>query len=153
MKNIYDVAVVGGGTAGVIAAIQAERAGARTVLIEKNARLGGVTVNCGINAPGLFHAWGRQIIAGIGWELVERAVREAGGQMPDFTIPYKRHFHHQVQVDTMFYAAIADQAVLAAGVELLCHTMVGTVAAIDTGWQLTLCAKEGLQTVLSLIHI
>ena len=37
----FDVAVVGGGTGGVIAAIAAARTGARTVLIESKGYLGG----------------------------------------------------------------------------------------------------------------
>jgi pyruvate/2-oxoglutarate dehydrogenase complex dihydrolipoamide dehydrogenase (E3) component len=63
----FDVIVVGGGTAGTIAAIQAGRLGARTLLVEKNGMLGGTTTVGGVNFPGLFHAWGRQIVAGIGW--------------------------------------------------------------------------------------
>ncbi len=65
-----DVIVVGGGTAGTIAAIQAARAGAKTVLIERGSQLGGTTTVGGVAFPGLFHAWGKQIISGIGWELV-----------------------------------------------------------------------------------
>ena len=37
MTGQYDVIVLGGGTAGVIAAVQAGRAGARTLLVEKSA--------------------------------------------------------------------------------------------------------------------
>ncbi len=80
----YDVIVVGGGTAGVVAAIQAGRAGAKTLLVEKTGMLGGTTTTGGVNFPGLFHAWGRQIIAGIGWDLVTRCVAETGGTLPDF---------------------------------------------------------------------
>ena len=39
----YDVIVVGGGSAGICAASQAARAGAKTLLIEKSACLGGTT--------------------------------------------------------------------------------------------------------------
>jgi flavin-dependent dehydrogenase len=39
----YDVVVVGGGTAGSIAAIAAARAGARTCVVEKGGYLGGTT--------------------------------------------------------------------------------------------------------------
>ena len=66
-----DILVVGGGTAGTIAAIQAGRAGAETVLIESGSQLGGTTTTGGVAFPGIFHAWGKQIIGGIGWELVE----------------------------------------------------------------------------------
>ena len=146
-NDAYDVIVVGGGSAGTIAAIQAGRAGARTLLIEKNARLGGVTINSGINYPGLFHAWGVQIIAGIGWEMVARAVREEGGELPDFTLKPARHFRHQIRVDMMIYPAILDQALMAAGVELLAHTMVGAAQETASGWDLTICCKEGLKSL------
>ncbi len=69
-----DVLVVGGGTAGTVAAIQAARAGARTMLVEMGSQLGGTTTTGGVTYPGLFHAWRKQVIAGIGWELVTKAV-------------------------------------------------------------------------------
>ena len=59
----YDVIVVGGGPAGICATVQAARAGARTLLIEKNGLLGGTLTAGGVNFPGLFHAWGEQVIA------------------------------------------------------------------------------------------
>jgi len=42
-----DILVVGGGTAGTVAAIQAGRAGAETVLIESGSQLGGTTTTGG----------------------------------------------------------------------------------------------------------
>jgi len=45
----YDVIVIGGGTAGTVAAIQAGRAGARTLLVEKNGMLGGTMTVAGVN--------------------------------------------------------------------------------------------------------
>ena len=38
LANQYDVVVIGGGTAGVVAAVQAGRSGARTLLVEKIGR-------------------------------------------------------------------------------------------------------------------
>ena len=57
MKENVDVLVIGGGTAGTIAAVQAGRTGLRTALIESGSQLGGVTTTGGVSFPGLFHAW------------------------------------------------------------------------------------------------
>ena len=81
---VADVLVIGGGTAGTIAAIQAARLGARTVLVEAGSQLGGTATTAGVDFPGLFHAWGRQIIAGIGWELVTATVQLNSDRLPDF---------------------------------------------------------------------
>jgi hypothetical protein len=144
----YDVIVIGGGTAGVIAAIQAGQAGAKTLLIEKTGMLGGTTTNGGVNFPGLFHAWGRQIIAGIGWELVSRCVAEAGDTLPDFTDYRRPHWQLHVRVDAFLYAALCDEAAVAATVELLLHAMPAalTEAPDGGGWDVTLCTKTGLST-------
>ena len=56
-----DVLVVGGGSAGHVAAIQAGRLGAKTVLLERNSQLGGTTTTGGVCFPGLFHAWGNRL--------------------------------------------------------------------------------------------
>jgi len=42
-KNVCDVLVIGGGGAGLAAAIEARSAGVRTILVEKNPELGGTT--------------------------------------------------------------------------------------------------------------
>ena len=42
--------------------------------------------------PGLFDAWGKQIIAGIGWELVKECVALDGGTLPDFSSVPQRHW-------------------------------------------------------------
>jgi flavin-dependent dehydrogenase len=62
ITSVTDVLVVGAGTAGTIAAIQAGRAGAKTLLVEHGSQLGGTTTTSGVSFPGIFHAWGKQII-------------------------------------------------------------------------------------------
>jgi 2-polyprenyl-6-methoxyphenol hydroxylase-like FAD-dependent oxidoreductase len=105
-----DVLVVGGGTAGVIAALQAARAGCRTILVENGSMLGGTMTVGGVAFPGLFHAWGRQIIAGIGWELVTETVKLDDGRLPDFSIPTGRsHPRHQVRINPNIYALLAEE--------------------------------------------
>lgn len=58
IENKVDVLVVGGGTSGVIAAIQAARAGAQTMIVERGSQLGGTMTTGGVAYPGLFDAWG-----------------------------------------------------------------------------------------------
>ncbi|MEE2725604.1 MAG: FAD-dependent oxidoreductase [Candidatus Latescibacterota bacterium] len=141
----YDVIVLGGGTAGVIAAVQAGRIGARTLLVEKAAALGGTTTIGGVNFPGLFHAWGQQVIAGIGWDLVRSCVEESGGTLPDFTHYQQPHHRLQIRVNPHVYSALCNEAVVQSGADMLLHTMVADLREEGSdGWQVDLCAKEGI---------
>ncbi|MCE7481540.1 FAD-dependent oxidoreductase [Microbacterium profundi] len=142
-----DVLVVGGGAAGVPAAIQAASMGGRTMLVEKNGALGGTTTVAGVALPGLFHAWGHQVIAGIGWRMVTKAVQVAGDVLPDFSDWRRPHYKLQVPVSAALYAGVLDAEVLQAGVDLRLHTMLGALEPKDDGWTVTLCDKEGLYTV------
>jgi len=153
VKGRYDVAVIGGGTAGVIAAIQAARAGADTLLVEKNGMLGGTLAVAEIANPGLFDAWGRQIIAGIGWELVTRVAGLTGAKLPDMTNPDFAPWAHCVRLNSSVYAAVADQAVLDAGVDLHLHTMPAAAKGGDGDWVLTLCTKTGLVNTAAAVVI
>lgn len=138
-----DVLVIGGGTAGTIAAIQAGRAGARTMLVEMGGQLGGTTTTGGVSYPGLFHAWGKQVIAGIGWELVQRAVELDSGTLPDFTKapPPGQHWRQQVRLNGPLYAALAEEAVLAAGVKLGYYEFPLAVEPTGSGWHVDLVGK------------
>ena len=81
----YDVIVVGGGPAGIGAALAAAETGARTVLIERDSVIGGTTVQAQVCDMGLFYAWKKQIIAGPAWDMVVKAVEAANGSLPDFS--------------------------------------------------------------------
>jgi len=83
-----DVVVVGGGTAGTVAAIQAARAGAKAVLIERGSQLGGTTTVGGVTFPGLFHAWGTQIISGIGQAAGPTAALAAKRKTTPLKVPF-----------------------------------------------------------------
>jgi len=130
-----DVLVVGGGTAGTIAAIQAGRMGAKTLLLERNSQLGGTTTTAGVSFPGLFDAWGRQIIAGIGWELVRESVELDGGTLPDFSQVPDRHWKNQVRVNQFLYALLAEEKCERAGVEIAYYEFPQVVRRITNGWQ------------------
>lgn len=136
-----DVLVVGGGTAGTVAALQAARAGARTMLVEMCGQLGGTTTVGGVAYPGLFHAWEKQIIAGIGWELVTKAVELDSGVLPDFSVPPVRHNKHQVRINGQLYAALAEEACLEAGVAICYYEFPQAVAQTAAGWQVDTVGK------------
>jgi hypothetical protein len=130
-----DVLVVGGGTSGVIAAIQAGRAGARVLLVERNSQLGGTMTTGGVAFPGLFDAWGKQIIAGIGWELVKETVELDQGPFPDFAKVPQRHWHNQVYINQFVYAILAEEKCAAAGVKVAYYEFPQAVTKTDAGWQ------------------
>lgn len=145
-----DVLVVGGGTAGTIAALQAGRLGARTIIVEAGSQLGGTTTTGGVDFPGLFHAWGKQVIAGLGWELVTAAAALNDDPLPDFTVPTgPRHPRHQVRINGALYAALAEEACVKAGVQLRYYESPAAVTAIPTGWRVRLVGKGTEVTVLT----
>ncbi len=140
-----DVLVIGGGSAGAIAAIQAGRLGAKTILVEAGSQLGGTTTTGGVDFPGLFHAWGKQVIAGIGWELVKKTAELNNDPLPDFSIGINettwRHWRHQVRINGQLYAALAEEACVQAGVQLRYYESPLTVEATDGGWRVRLVGK------------
>lgn len=137
-----EVLVVGGGAAGTIAAIQAARAGADTFLVERGSQLGGTTTTAGVAFPGLFDAWGRQIIAGIGWELVRESVELDGGTLPDFSKVPERHWMNQVRVNPFLYALLAEEKCARAGVRIAYYEFPQGITETDTGWRVD-CAGFG----------
>ena len=71
--NETDVLVVGGGPAGVAAAVAAARNGARTTLVERYGHLGGMaTGGLVILIPFLSDGTEQQVLAGLMQEMVER---------------------------------------------------------------------------------
>lgn len=137
-----DVLVVGGGSAGTIAAIQAGRVGAKTLLLERNSQLGGTTTTGGVSFPGLFDAWGKQIIAGIGWELVSECVELDGGTFPDFTKVPDRHWKNQMRVNQFLYAILAEEKCAKAGVQIAYYEFPQAIMKTAQGWQVD-CAGFG----------
>ena len=131
--------MAGGGTAGITAAVQAGRAGAKTLLVEKNGMLGGTMTTAGINYPAHFFAWGNRVIGGIGWELVCSTLAETGKP-----VPKAGEGSRPVHIDVPIFAAVADEAALDAGVDLLFHAMVAGITRTDGLWDVTICTKSGL---------
>lgn len=145
MKSQYDVIVFGGGTAGTVAAIQAGRSGASTLLVEKNSMLGGTMTAGGVNAPAHFFAWGHQIIGGIGWELVRKTLEETAQAVPTPEFTRDNSTPEHLGLDISVFAALCDEAAVDAGVDLLFHAMPAAVTFENDLWAVRVCTKTGLQ--------
>lgn len=143
----FDVVVVGGGTAGVPAAVQAGRAGAKTLLVEKYGMLGGTVTAGGVHFPSAFAAWGKQIIAGIGWDLVRRCLEESGQPLPDFTEDLKARGYRHIHVDLPLFSLLCCEVVEDAGVTTLMHAMPASIRRQQDGWEVSLATKSGLRTI------
>ena len=139
-----DVCVVGGGTAGVFAAISAARIGARVVLIEKNPRLGGTVTAGGVNYPGLFFAWGKQIIGGPCFESIERTIALGGARMPKISYRPAHHWLEQILLDKLTYTKVLNDMCREAGVTVWTNAMIAAATEGDGGLALLITDKAGL---------
>ena len=81
----YDVAVIGGGPGGFSAAVMAARAGAKTLLVERSAFLGGAATS-GLGTLGYLDRRGDRALGGIPLEFIER-LQAIGGAIGSFRCP------------------------------------------------------------------
>ncbi len=144
-----DVVVVGGGSAGICAALQSGRAGAKTVLVEAAHQVGGNTTTGGVNFPGLFHAWGKQVVAGVGWDLVTNTVALDGGKLPDFKQPTgKAHWKHQVTLNIPLFVALSEEALRKAGVTIHYHAAPMRIEKTPEGWSMVTAAAGDTRMIV-----
>ena len=88
VAGAFDVIVVGGGIAGLAAAVAAARNGAVTALIEKECSLGGLATlgNVVLYLP-LCDGMGHQVIKGLGEELLKLSIRDRYDKIPSCWTP------------------------------------------------------------------
>ena len=74
----WNVVVCGGGMSGVCAATAAARLGAKTLLVERDASLGGTMANNLVGPMMTFHSPTQQVVGGLAQEVVDRLIALGG---------------------------------------------------------------------------
>jgi FAD dependent oxidoreductase len=127
----YEVVVLGGGPAGIAAAVAAARAGRRTLLIERYGFLGGmgtaagVTNFCGLHANvyGEMH----RVVQGVASDLLGRLDRLGGLNAPHLILGKILAQAY----DTAAYKIAADDLLLSHKVDILFHALGAGVVMHD----------------------
>ena len=168
VSHSVDVAVAGGGPAGLIAAIASARRGARTLLIEKNGFPGGMATAAMVGPIASVRSRDGKIrlVGGIPWEMILRMAAAGGAylqtplDLPNDTdmetgVRYGSDFNKGgIPFDPEVYKWVADQMLREAGVDILYHTSVA--ASVCTGRNLkaaVLESKSGRHAALAKVFI
>src|SRR5207244_8874868 len=127
----YEVAVLGGGPAGIAAAVAAARAGRRTLLIERYGFLGGmgtaagVTNFCGLHAN--VHGEMHRVVQGVASDLLSRIDRLGGLNAPHLILGKILAQAY----DTAAYKIAADDLLAHHKVDILFHALGAGVVMHD----------------------
>ena len=147
MAGYFDTVIFGAGVSGICAALQSARLGRKTLLVEKSAMPGGAITQNRINLPAIFSVNGRQIIGGIGWELLMKSRREEALAEVDLQkMDHTRHWECYIEVNSLLFAAVAEEELLNAGVEIVYFTMPSQLELQGNIWQIALTGKDGFSS-------
>lgn len=151
----FDVAVVGGGVAGISAALAAARCGAKTLLVEREFALGGLaTLGLVTIYLPICDGMGRQVSFGIAEELLRLSVKHGceintpwllGGSLEE-----KKKTRFRVQYNPSVFAILCEKLLLEAGVTVFYGSQLSDVILNDGGDKISsliLQNKEGLRAV------
>ena len=130
-----DIAVIGGGIAGVAAAVQAARCGKKTVLIEKTVLLGGLATAGLINVflP-LCDGNGHQVTFGICEEMIRKSIEYGPGDIPTNWQNEKNASEQQRFVSVFSPASFVlslDEMLQEAGIDVWLDTLVCDAEVTD----------------------
>jgi hypothetical protein len=152
-QRAWDVIVIGGGTAGVIAGIAAARTGAETLIVERGGFLGGNAAT-GMNLGGFFDGDEVQVVRGIPQEFVDRALELKGGRGHIFLRDADRWISSTASIDPEVYKRIALETVEAAGCRawlytpfIRGHADAGRIQSVDVS------TKAGLLSLTAKVYI
>lgn len=151
-RKTVDILVLGGGAAGVCAAISAARSGLKVLLAESQGCLGGSRTATGVDTFYGFYTpkEQRRIVGGIPWELARQLTEANGAFERKNTYGAGTGITYDVELLKLVY----ETAVLEAGAELLYHTYACGVHVSEgqiTG--VLLANKQGLTEVSAKVYI
>jgi hypothetical protein len=138
--GFYDVVVCGAGVSGCAAAVAAARTGARTLLTERNAYLGGIATSSMIS--NIYNHFvtldGRLVMRGIPKEVADRLVSSQAG-IKDWAAPDGRLVH-----DPEYLKVVLAEMLLEAKVDVMYHALAaGPIMEGDTVGGVILETKQG----------
>jgi hypothetical protein len=152
----FDVVVVGGGPAGIVAATAAARAGRSTILVERYGFLGGAGTAAGLSTFCGLHAnvggEHRRVVRGLCDEVLERLEKMDALNAPHLSVQNRI----QAQAyDISAYKIAADEMLLAAGAKLLFHAFaVAVVMRSEREIEAVIVeTKSGRQAILGRMFI
>src|SRR5882724_1235522 len=149
-----DVVVAGGGPSGLVAAIAAARAGAKTTLVEQYGFLGGMATAASVGPFSPFHYDDQQITMGIPQELIERLMKAGGSTGHLKCVPEYGSGSYMAYFDREVYKQVAFEMTQEAGVRLLLHSFIG--GAVTEGKRVVgiqVANKSGFQHVLGKVVV
>ncbi|MBQ9805469.1 MAG: FAD-dependent oxidoreductase [Clostridia bacterium] len=127
----YDVVVLGGGPAGVCAAVAAARMGAKTLLVESYSTLGGMATGALVGPlMTVYDRDGEKLtVGGLFREIVDRLKAYGAVIEPEevenssvYTSFIEKYHRHVTPFSPYYLEIVLDEMVREAGVELLCYT-------------------------------
>jgi 2-polyprenyl-6-methoxyphenol hydroxylase-like FAD-dependent oxidoreductase len=141
----YEVIVVGGGPAGIGAAVAAARNGAATLLVERAPFLGGC-LTMGYPMNGMFGLDGTQVVNGIPEELFQRVVA-LGGSAGHAEV-HNSWLRTYDLMDAEVVKYVAQEMLLEAGGELLLHALtVDALVEADRIAGVVIAGKGGIEVI------
>ena len=159
----YDVVVLGGGPAGVCAAIEAARNGAKTLLAEATGMLGGMATS-GMVGPFMTsydRDGNRPVVGGLYREIVTRLAAQGDAIPPEdtdsksiYTSFIDRYHKHVTPIDSFALQILLDDMTREAGADVLLYTrFADSICENGEIRAVVVAALEGLRCIRGRVFI